>query len=424
MTRGLEKISYYTNKAPSVLRERGVRGFLGAARNAASRMVFGRPYEPPRQPFYCQYVREVDFRKGSYPRNPQRETDSDRLVINWIVPDFGIGSGGHMTIFRTIAYLEKFGHKNTIYLCGDHRWAGPKEAKGAIDEHFIHLEAELRFGLDGMEDCDALFATSWWTAYAAYNIPNAKEKFYFVQDFEPSFYPMSSEYVLAENTYRFGFKCVTAGPWLAKILSERYGAQAAPFELAYEKDVYSKASGTQRDDSVVFYARHVTPRRGFELALMALELVREKHPQTKIIFYGWDHLPYELPFEVDNRGILSHAELAELFSRAGVALVLSLTNYSLLPQEMMACGMPVVDVRGDNTVAVFGDANDKILLADPDPHSIADALCSLLESKDKREGLSAGALKYVKDLDWERSARKVEAAIRKFVTGEDGGPHE
>ena len=35
-------------------------------------------------------------------------------------------------------------------------------------------------------------------------------------------------------------------------------------------------------------------------------------------------------------------------------MCMSLTNYSLIPQEMMACGLPCVDLAGRSPEAVFG----------------------------------------------------------------------
>ena len=40
-------------------------------------------------------------------------------------------------------------------------------------------------------------------------------RLYFVQDYEPYFYATSSESMLAENTYRFGFTAITATDTLA-----------------------------------------------------------------------------------------------------------------------------------------------------------------------------------------------------------------
>ena len=48
--------------------------------------------------------------------------------------------------------------------------------------------------------------------------------------------------------------------------------------------------------------------------------------------------------------------LAWRYSEATVGLCLSLTNYSLIPQEMMACGLPCVDLAGGSTEAEIGRA--------------------------------------------------------------------
>ena len=41
---------------------------------------------------------------------------------------------------------------------------------------------------------------------------NTKRKFYFVQDYEPLFYPASSRSALAEATYRFGMPAIVNTP--------------------------------------------------------------------------------------------------------------------------------------------------------------------------------------------------------------------
>ena len=50
----------------------------------------------------------------------------------------------------------------------------------------------------------------------------------------------------------------------------------------------------------------------------------------------------------------SPGQLAQAYSQGTVGLCLSLTNYSLIPQEMMACGMPCVDIAGGSSEATFG----------------------------------------------------------------------
>ena len=51
-------------------------------------------------------------------------------------------------------------------------------------------------------------------------------KLYFVQDFEPYFCAMSTDWILTEETYRLGLKCITHGRWLTNWLRSRYDADA------------------------------------------------------------------------------------------------------------------------------------------------------------------------------------------------------
>src|SRR6185503_16886854 len=106
-------------------------------------------------------------------------------------------------------------------------------------------------------------------------------------------------------------------------------------------------------DTVLFYARPATPRRATELGMLALEELIARRPGTRVIVFG-DRKPPPAPFDYEFAGVLQPDELAQLYARATVGLVLSLTNYSLVPKEMMACGLPVVDVRGASAESVFG----------------------------------------------------------------------
>ena len=73
-----------------------------------------------------------------------------------------------------------------------------------------------------------------------------------------------------------------------------------------------------------------------------------------------------LPFDYEHLGVAAPEELARLYSEATVGLCLSLTNYSLIPQEMLACGLPCVDLAGGSTEAELG-RDGGIELAEPDP---------------------------------------------------------
>ncbi|QYR21216.1 glycosyltransferase family 4 protein [Paenibacillus sp. sptzw28] len=406
-----KKILYLSKRAVFIWKHSGFKAMINMGKSYIARR--GKPennvvsaLSDASPDFFWNFIK-VDLQNN--PFRPQRITDSRKLIINWFIPDFGIGSGGHMTIFRIIHFLEKFGHDNRIYIVGHTNYSNGLDARDAINRHFISLKAQVELGHQKPRNCDILLATSWVTAYYVYRVNNAKQKSYFVQDFEPSFYAMSSEFVFAEQTYKMGYKCITAGPWLANIMRERYGCEADYFELAFEPTVYYPRKIERKKQTIVYYARHVTPRRGVELGILALSIVKEQIPDCEIVLFGWND--YQgIPFEYKNAGILNHEQLAMLYSEATIGMVFSMTNYSLIPHEMMACKLPVVEIKSECTHTVFTEG--EAVLADSDPFSIAKEVIALLNNEEKQKLMSEKSYQYVQRFNWEKSARKIESIMK------------
>ncbi|HEX7957737.1 MAG TPA: glycosyltransferase, partial [Pyrinomonadaceae bacterium] len=159
---------------------------------------------------------------------------------------------------------------------------------------------------------------------------------------------------------------------------------------------------------VVFYARHETRRRGTELGLSALALLKRRLPDTEVILFGSPELPYELPFEHTSAGVLGERELADLYRGAAAGLSVSLTNYSLVPQEMLACGLPVVEMDLPPLRAAYPDGSPGIRLAPPTPAGIADALEEALSVPESEARLvREAAARLVSHLSWSEAGREL-----------------
>ncbi len=98
-----------------------------------------------------------------------------------------------------------------------------------------------------------------------------------------------------------------------------------------------------------------------------------------------------------------------------MGLCLSMTNYSLIPQEMMACGMPCVDLRGGSSEAVFG-ADGPVELAEPDPHrGRRRDRGPARRPRALAAALGGGRRAFVADASWETAAAQVEAGLREAL---------
>jgi hypothetical protein len=245
--------------------------------------------------------------------------------------------------------------------------------------------------------------------------------FYFVQDYEPMFAPMGTEYILAGNTYRMGLTCICSGPWPARILRNRFNAEADFFRFPVDKTVYNtniKRIKTKRN--IIFFAKPEMPRRCYELGIMALKLVKEKLPEVEIILFGSDKINSEsIPFEHTKLGLLpSISDLAKLYRNADLGMVFSTTNPSLVPYEMMACQLAVADIRLEDSIVKY-DSEENVYLLNPVPEVMAMEIVEIMGNDKDRQKKAVNGRNYVRSFpDEDSMARRIEDLIRvKIVKG-------
>lgn len=352
------------------------------------------------------------------PLDPPSPHDGSKplLHVAWVIPPFRRGSGGHMTIFTLAKELELRGHSNSIWIHDPGEMMDRRAAVAyrELVEYFVPLRAGVFLGFDDWHGADVALATGWQTAYPLWELGGCKLKSYLVQDFEPDFYPASADRLWAQDTYSMGYPCITASPWLRDLMRDRYGARAEAFELGADFDVYRSLGRPRDKETVVFYARPATPRRATEMGLLALSEVKRRRPGLRVVLFG-DVTAPPAPFDYEFGGVMDADALARLYNEATVGLVISLTNYSRMPKEMMACGLPVVDVAHDSVVSVFGDDGSVIELAQPDPVSIADRVDALLGDDARRARIADAAQQFVAGMTWGAAAGQVEQAARGWL---------
>ena len=344
----------------------------------------------------------------------------DKKSINWFIPPVGRGSGGHLNIFRFIRNLEALGYKSRIIVVGDPQPTSSSNVKKNIHDWFFPLEAGV-YIFDGSEIPSAYFAiaTEWRTAYYVKRFRSCIKKCYFVQDFEPWFYPAGTDWIFAENTYRFGFYGFTAGSWLANKLNIEYGMHTKSLGFSYDRDHYGlkKIRGNLKEAAanpkVFFYARPPTMRRGFELGILVLQQVIARLPNVIILLAGWKLDKNQIPFPFHNLGLLELNELGSIYKECDVGLVLSFSNVSLLPLELMACGVPVVSNKAPYTEWLLNENNS--ILADPTVESLSQAIISVLSDRGLAMRLREGGLNFSCKTSWEGEAQTMAENLERLT---------
>ena len=371
--------------------------------------------EPPKVHVEDVFGMALDNAITPFNREDYLAAKDGPLQLNWVIPEMGVGSGGHINIFRFISALEHKGIKNRIYIERAVNYHTDDALRNFLADAYPILDSniEVHCSTENMPFCHGVVATSWTTAYFVRRFNNAVSKFYFVQDYESSFYAVGSEYMLAENTYNFGFRGITAGDWLKNKLEREYAMPCDSFHFSYDKELYHAIEKRDNTKRIFFYARPVTPRRAFELGMLALLELHRRVPEIEVVFAGWDVSNYYIPFTHLNAGSVPLAQLSDLYAQCDICLVMSLTNLSLLPLEVMASNSVIATQGGENNSWMVDERN--AIIVDCDPLNIASKLEDYLNHPEKLAELRKAGLEYAASTNWDRETDKVYQSIVKGI---------
>ncbi len=338
--------------------------------------------------------------------------------INWFLPDYtNVYAGGPYTIFRFIRFFSNKGILNRIIIFGGTIHTTAKSVLADIHKIFPDLRnIDVLVDTPHIPYADISIATFWATAYPLLKFNNTKGKYYFIQDYEPLFYPAGSYYGLAEATYRFGFIGITNGPALTQIYKEQFEGIAEYFVPAVDTELFKPSSDTPRPQikRVFFYARPAMDRNAFDLGILALEKIKRKYRNIEVVTAGWDISEYNIPLEITNLGVLTLKETAELYRTCDAGLTFMFTKHpSYIPLELLASGCLVITNKNNANTWLLRDKVN-CLLTEPTPSSILETFDTALNNYELRCSIHANGLSIIKSLSWEKEMEK----IFKFIKGE------
>ncbi len=331
------------------------------------------------------------------------------------------GSGGVARIFNFAGELAKFGFKTDVYVFDS----------GTRGEESIKSQALDFYGASGFEiicssqlvgEYDFAMATRWDTAKLVRDSA-ANNKLYLVQDFEASFNPVGDGTILAENSYMYGLQPITYGRWLAKKLSVEYGC--APYHLDFSSasdSFFVKVPYHERPTkrlAVCFIYQQDKPRRCPHLGVEALGIVKNLRPDIDIYLVGSDEAP-ALWFEHVNCGILNLEGLNDLYNKCHLGLCLSSSNPSCNPFDMMAAGLPSVELYRENNL--YDLPEEAVLLAHQTPESIAEALIYLLDNLQQRQKMSKFGVRFMRDRTERSEVERFLSIIGRIDSGDSAVP--
>ena len=288
---------------------------------------------------------------------------------------------------------------------------------------------------------DIFMFTSWKTAYTflqvfewqrkCYDLEDRKA-IYLIQDFEPGFFAWSTEYAIAESTYRTLSNAIIA-VYNSKELAdyfhdnrysfgiERYFRPALNKKLA--EMLVERDDGADREKRILIYGRPSEARNAFEIIRYSLELWSNTYPTAK----DWEIVSLGESFdtiELSNNRIVSKGKVTlEEYARymkssyVGISLMIS-PHPSYPPLEMSTFGVRTIT----NTFANkdLGSFNDNIISIDRcEPRYIVDTLTKVCDEYESVKTCIADKPDYIYGKDFSRCAEEVAVMIEDMLKNEN-----
>lgn len=334
------------------------------------------------------------YHKKNYKKDDSLVIDNYnyKKKIAWFVPKPLKGSGGHRTIIQNANMLVRNGYKCDIYLEEDYQTTS-EEFKKTLIEYYGECLCDVYVGAVPRIKYDLVFATHA-VGTPNYCISSGVDNMgYFIQDFEPWFTSMGEDYIEMENSYRYNFKCTSIGNWLSYKIHKEFNRNVQPFPFCADLNIY-KPLNKKRENAICFIFQPEKSRRCPNLGMKALKIVKELRPDVKIYLYG-SPVDWDGGFEHENLFIIPLDKCNELYNKCKVGLCISASNPSRIPFEMMAAGLPVVDLYRENNL--YDMPEDGVLLAESTPEAIATSLIKLLDDEKLNKKMSEFGPKYMKN---------------------------
>ena len=353
-------------------------------------------------------LREISLSKE--PRTPIVKEINKVTTLTWLLPNLVSGSGGHRNVFRLANLLHGSEFNCQIYFYSESHNA--KELLDNINLNYGFANFSVTDQLSDLRASDVLIGVHNSSIPFIKRVASSKSKIaYLVQDFEPWFNPMSDSYLDALSTYfEDDISIFTSGAWMARKIEETTGKIVPHFDFPVDKEIYRNKPEVSRD-GILFFAKQDTPRRLYEVGKRLIVEICKAVPETKVEYFGAVN-SNDQGLPGINVGLLpTLGDLANKYRGAKIGIAFSPTNPSLVPYEMMACGLPVIDIDIPGS-PMFKYGESKLL--QPSDYSL-EAMCTravaLLGDKQIWNETSEAGIEFIKSMP---TPEEAAAVVRDF----------
>lgn len=321
--------------------------------------------------------------------------------IAFVLPSTNI-SGGVNVVLKHCEILRRNG------------WDAMVVNMDVSDENFVNKDGEVNVVSGVNHDVKARFygmvATLYTTLEYVKTYADVKKKFYFVQNFETDFSEYgSSQKRVANATYNAldDVNYITISKWCERWLKCEYGKKAkyAPNGIDADRFEFKERKLGKRIKILVEGNSDDYYKNVDESFRVVEKLDKERY---EILYLSYQGEPKKWYRVDDFYHRVPHDEVAKIYSKADILLKSSiLESFSYPPLEMIATGGFAVVVPNAGNVEYLKDGENCLFYEQGNVDEAVNKIEEIVNNKELRRKLLAGAKKTVQSRDWKDIEEKI-----------------
>lgn len=185
---------------------------------------------------------------------------------------------------------------------------------------------------------------------------------------------------------------------------------------------YAEAGNVYDPDGALICVGSLIKRKGTDLLLDALALIREEKWELNIVGEGPEEenlrsqaASLGIEHRVHFCGFTTGAVLTEMYEKSSVFILPTREDcFGLVILEAMCCGLPVISSRyADGAYDLVKDDQNGLIIDPYDKRSFADAIMTLIRNSGKKTGMSIASKKISAESCFENTSEGFIGALRK-----------
>lgn len=342
--------------------------------------------------------------------------------IAFLMPGIDRYSGGVTSILRLGTYLCEFGIE-VDYI--DIFNSSIKELDSNAKINLNEYQGNIALLKDSdKEKYDVVIAGNWQAVYSLNEFDSYKV--YFVQDFEPYFFKLNERYLLAKLAYEIGFHIISLGKWNIDVIKRECKTSSVLDYISFPYEPREYLKPLVRNYSIYkekksFKIAVYTKEEGKRIPNILQYIIKNaseeliKHGiKLDVNFFGLKR-SYQTSIG-HNMGKLNKEELLRLYEESDFGMVASMTNISLVPYEMIATGLPVIEFKEGSFPAFFSE--DAAIMIDFNYMTFVDSFLKCISEPLLIKNRVEKAYSEISKLSWNNTAQEFMDILNNCILAE------